>query len=368
MTSRLIPAVIAFLIAACTTYDLPTPRPDWEAAMAHADMLHNVRLVGCDNYLGGSNLPSTDVAKAAQDGIACLASLGPKRRVDASRLAALFDARIEQRPVTIYCGSTGTETGEYSFGRHIIDKSEAARAYSPASPVFPGLEINLDSTFPNGSAYERRSLLLHEMTHWLGYLHTETFDVPYLAAACCYRNPMDKPISRADNLACNLLVDEPPFPSTTYFRRFAMASIKSQIPSSIVAQAAMKQAAAMHEASYLSAVVSVLYDSKNDPYVGAILSRAAGVKPAAPLSPFAEAIGNFLAGVIRGDRGDTFDLWAVVRAQAPAACTALSAGERLQIHRLTRISLFAVLDAAHRQTGCDARNRSGGPGLVPTGK
>jgi hypothetical protein len=122
--------MLGFTSSGCVSpYKLPDPMSDTESAVLtnfkgfnvisregnSVYVGYNRYVLDCENYPGnlGSHLDHflLTLSRSVEKGLKCLNDQGDRGKKDATRLLALFDERIKQRPVKIFCGTTGSLTG-----------------------------------------------------------------------------------------------------------------------------------------------------------------------------------------------------------------------------------------------------------------
>lgn len=351
-----------FFSACFTPYQLPQAKSDWETIIIK-DMPdfkavsgtggktyvgNNVQVIGCEKYLGGIELFLTDLRKTIKDGLSCLSVLGTERKKDAAQLAALFDERIEQRKVSLYCGEAGEETGQDGFIKNEISDNHAGLSFSPDSMDFPGFHINVGSLSLFSSYKERRGLLLHEMLHWLGYKHSLTLDLPYIAEACCF--------SRNPEQACQLLRESPDFQSPSYLERFALVGKQLGISEKIAVRAGMEAAISKKDGLLLFATIKPLFGKDFQPFLGYLYSRSALHGLGKNLSDysnlnydrhqqFANEMGLLLGKIIRNEKEGTHAQWAAIKEMAITTCPLFDPSERKQFSEFIDMTTYYVFKA-----------------------
>ncbi len=136
----------------------------------------------CSTYPKGEKKLKLRIESAAQKGLKCIAGLGLSSRSDAENLLSILEDA--SRPISIHCKN---------FKNDFL-----ARAFKSNHSFFPGMEISLSSENLD-KGHLRESIFFHEMLHWLGYEHTEGFDIPYLAQNCCFGR------DEASKRACDII-------------------------------------------------------------------------------------------------------------------------------------------------------------------
>lgn len=315
----------------------------------------NTRAVDCTDYHGNLEMFVLDLSRAIESGIGCLAKQGETGKRDAARLLALFDERIKQRPVTIFCAKPGSRVGT-GFTKQVLREEVAGLAFDTDFPDFPGFVINTDSSITKSGYQERRSLLLHEMLHWLDYRHSETFDMPYIATACCFNKNPEK--------ACSLLKDAPHFDSEEYLERFAEVSVQSSVAIEVPIRAGIAAAKRKKSGTPIMATIKPLFSSEFQPFLGYMLARTSywATEPEKrelvdnmrikqglyqdKHRRFADLMGQLAGRSILSDNEGTHYLWSLIRTEADnSTCNSLSSEERDDLASFIRATTLDILQA-----------------------
>jgi hypothetical protein len=259
----------------------------------------------------------------------------------------------------------------------IIEKDEAARAYSVDSPDFPALLFNLDSKTLGDAEGQAAPTLFHEMLHWLGYRHHHGIDVTYLSEICCFPSADDKTNNREQ--ACQLLKDNPNFGSEEYHRRFTQ--VMDNIYQSDVG---IKSAwSAIHGEKDSSPLLSSLleiadsnrqryerihwdYRDKGDPLYYVVLARASlgnipstkkdaaikqvdeiidSVYPKGSIRDAAHYIGDAINALINGNAKAFKTSWAQFERIRVSACSQMNKNEKEELSHATNLAILDLLDA-----------------------
>ncbi len=183
---------------------------------------NNVILEGCDRFPGGGNAAVAKALEAGlQQGLRCLKAMGPARSSDIARLLSYLDPKLSA-PVRIQCGvpgklaARGARKPDGTFNPIPISSDLNARALSAGDEDFPGVLLNVSSGEFLTEPGKLKGTLFHEMLHFLGYLHSESLDVPYLTDACCFAEGKG-----ASPQACDLLKNDTDYRSADYQTQFA---------------------------------------------------------------------------------------------------------------------------------------------------
>ena len=369
--------MFGFNFGGCVSpYKLPDPMSDTESSVLtnfkgfnvisregnSVYVGYNTYVLNCENYPGnlGSHLDHflLTLSRSVENGLKCLNEQGDRGKKDAGRLLALFDERIKQRPIKIFCGTTGSSTGGNWLTREKVNADHAGMAFEPESEDFPGFHINLDKMDVSHSAERKRRLLFHEMLHWLGYRHTSDFDVPYIAGACCF--------SKKNEDACALLKEFPDHQSYEYLKRFAQVLDKSETSVLRAVDASIKAAVDKKNGNLLMATPEAFFGPDYERFLGQILARAAfwgsagkqrekveevvtktGLYPSdkSGHATFSDLLGQHLGKVIRGEQEGTHFIWSKIRESSETTCQQLSEDERYQLSLYIESATLAVLTA-----------------------
>ncbi len=162
-------------------------------------------------------------------GIQCLERESGAAAATAHRLAGFFNPQRNPRGARIICTNAAEARVYELFG------SEGAKAFAVADrsmPEFPSLYL-VKELMARESANGRKTIMFHEMLHWLGYVHDTEFDYAYLAEACCFGSNSE---------ACAMLNSPPAVTDERYHEAFAKL-VRSGKNSPIVALTAVWNAA-----------------------------------------------------------------------------------------------------------------------------
>ena len=163
-----------------------------------------VKTSGCETYANGELGLIKDLQSALKAGTKCLLgksmeALQSKETSDQGlALRAIFEN--PETTINLVCAKNG-ETVPAGDQEVKIKPEILAKSWIPPKKGAPGIFINLDAT-SSKSSQEKKAILFHEMLHWLGVIHSENFDTPYIASQCCLSNDGD---SIAAQKACDLL-------------------------------------------------------------------------------------------------------------------------------------------------------------------
>lgn len=174
-----------------------------------------VKTKGCDQYPGGKDGLLKEMQEAVNIGTECLIGKSPESKLEAVKLLAIFDNPKTQ--VNLFCGSTDQEIKLSDGDTEKLGSNTIARALVPPRDQSPGMMINLNNM--DKDANERKRTLFHEMLHWLGILHSESFETPYISEICCIPEEKDSPKTKK---ACDLLSlsPRPELDSKAYLNAF----------------------------------------------------------------------------------------------------------------------------------------------------
>jgi len=208
------------------------------------DHLGNAKVTtnDCDAYPGGNKRLLKDMQKAINIGVTCLAGTSPESKVEATKLLAYFDN--PKSDISIFCAKTDATIQVSPTKSDSVDKGTLARALIPPEQGGPGILINVSNS-QKASAAEREATLFHEMLHWLGILHNESFDTPYIAENCCLSEDKNSPRTKK---ACALLSKSPrpSIDSKEYMNDFTdlmLLNYRSMIPMDLIQSTTLKKMA-----------------------------------------------------------------------------------------------------------------------------
>jgi hypothetical protein len=160
---------------------------------------------GCDKVV--EDKPFKGILEATlAEGATCLKGLGESSMDDFKRLQSIIGGLPKPR---VFCGKTNEKT---PFTEPSQVSTSSAHSLTNASD-FPAIIINTDHVKTED---ELKRLLFHEMLHWLGYKHSETFDLPYLSDYCCFNAISDDPNNSYKKMACDLIEKRPHIQSSQY--------------------------------------------------------------------------------------------------------------------------------------------------------
>jgi len=173
---------------------------------------------------GGVDGVSRAITEGLKEGLACLAELSPKRRMDAAKMLALLGQGPGAKPLLIQC------TDPYEVGDPVDHEPGPARYVGKAamcpSPAFP--RVTLHSANNKGAPPEAiQATILHEMMHLIGYKHAQGADMPYLAEICCIKGYKSTYIQSS---ACKIIKTEENWTTWKYANQFSeiMMQVKYQ--------------------------------------------------------------------------------------------------------------------------------------------
>lgn len=178
----------------------PSPL-DWifKISQFKNNSMTSIELHQCSDFPNGENELILFYKNSLKKGLSCLMKM-KSEETDKEVKLIIESLKNPKKPIQIYCGQPG-QSLKIESKKVIVGDYYKAKALSPPEAGSPGMIINQKAFFESNRA-NNISTLFHETLHWTGARHSQTFDTPYIADACCFSEKLSPEIKKK---ACSLL-------------------------------------------------------------------------------------------------------------------------------------------------------------------